>query len=158
SRSWQMLAAFVALSVMVFVLLKYAMPRDEPPPRWPTRQPHAGATHHTEEKHQGNTLAPLQVFATSKVGDWEAFETTTQLGNGNAGPPTTKSLIVVEAADDKQVTLLRSERESSLTPPLTARDQRPREGLTIDALVGKDASQWTLYGLTISDDVHELGG
>ena len=152
-----MLAAFVSLSVMVFVLLKFATPRDEPPPTRPVAaQPHAGATHHTEEKHEGNKLAPLQVFATSKVGDWHAFDTTMQLANSR--PTTTTSLIVIEAADDKQVRLLRSERESSLTPPNTARDQRPREGLTIDALAGKDANQWTLYGLTISDDVHEVGG
>src|SRR5690242_5093188 len=129
-----MLAAFVSISVMVLVILKFATPRDEPPPTRPVgAQPHAGATHHTEEKHEGNTLSPMQVFATSKVGDWEAFETTMQVA-ASGGPPTTKSLTVVEAVDDKQVTLLRTERESSLSPPNTARDQRPRQGLTIDAL------------------------
>jgi hypothetical protein len=141
---------------MVVVLVVYGRDDHVPPTRPTASEPHVGAQHHSAEKHEGDKPAPMQVFVDAKVGDWNAYETSTQLATGR---PTVKTWIVtVEAADEDSVSVVRSERNSSLDPPIVTREKRPRKNVTIDNLVGNDPAQWTLKGLTIADDPHQTGG
>jgi hypothetical protein len=158
SRAWQRLAAVVAIGALVVGLVIYGLRDDEAaaPTRSGPPQSHAGAQHHTAEKHVGTTLSPLQLFAGSVVGEWHAYESFTEQTDA---PPrkTMTTMLIVDAVDDKHVTITKHERPDSLTPPTKTTDQRPRQGLTIDALAGNQKQQWTLYGLTITDDVRDVG-
>jgi hypothetical protein len=157
SRSWQLPVAIVSIGAMVVVLYMFGLRRDDDaaPTKAVDSQPHAGTKHFTAAPHEGDAAAPLQVFAHSAAGDWHAYEQFTEDG---APRKTLTALVRVDAVDDKQVTLTKTERESSLSPPAKRSEQRPRAGLTIDQLAGNAAKEWTLYGLTIADEAHEVGG
>ncbi|HEY5944513.1 MAG TPA: hypothetical protein VIV40_03440, partial [Kofleriaceae bacterium] len=119
SRSWQILAAAVSFAILGFVVFRYITnPPPVPPslgqidpgsgsaPLTPTgsaNEPHAGAQHHTADKppHEGGALAPIQVFANSKVGDWQAYRITTE----SSIAPTfhASGIIRITKADDKLV-------------------------------------------------------
>jgi hypothetical protein len=149
-----MLAAGLSIAVMIGVLFVYGLRGDAPVK--PSSESHTGAQHHRAEPHEGDKAWALPAFVDARVGDWIAFEATTQLAN--ARPQVTAELVTVEAVDDKQVTLVRSERENSLDPPQTRRTSLPRQGITIDQLFGNDQKQWTLFGLAIRDESHEVSG
>lgn len=153
-----MAAAFIAIGIMIVVIAMYGLRDDQAaaPTKSGDGQLHVGGKHHAAEPHEGGKLAPLQLFAGSTVGEWHAFETLTELGSTE--PRKTKTnLVRIDSVDDKQVTLSQSEREGSLTPATSERGERPRQGLTIDQLTGNATQSWTLFGLTITDDVHAIG-
>jgi len=153
-----MAAAFVSIGVMIYVLVVFGLRGDNAPaPTTPAgSQPHAKAAHHTAEPHEGGKPAPIQVFAGSVVGEWIAFESIKQLAG--SAPKPIANVIEVEAVDDKQVTLVHSLRENRINAATNDRVSLPRQGLTLDQLIGNDAALWTIYGVTISDDVHEVDG
>jgi hypothetical protein len=149
---------------MIAVLFKYGL-RDDPPP--PTKaassQAHAGAKHHTENldtaeiKHMGGELAPIQVFAKAQVGDWAAYRIinrSTLLAEEIA----TLRLSRITAATDAAVTIEHKGRMEKGDRREAWTQERARQGLTIDQLVGNDVSQWRLIDVQTSDDTHEVGG
>jgi hypothetical protein len=166
-----MLAAAVSIGVMVFVLIKYGL-RDEPPvepqmvsatgsspvPR-PVAEPHAGMEHHTAEKpaHEGGQVAPLQVFANAKVGDWLAYRVTTE--SSIAQTFHAVGIETISKADAKTVARAFSGRvEETGEVKHDQYEDRPRDGLTLDQLTTNDVGGWTIFEVAVSDDVHEVGG
>jgi hypothetical protein len=173
-----MLAAAVSLALMVGVLFKYGL-RDEPPPatKAPTptpalpgstplgntlpgsaasdvNEPHAGTVHHTEEPHQGTTAVP-DLFATSRVGDWHAYESLIE-SSMTPKPVTNTTTVWVSAADDNQVTrVIGGPTEADKATNQT--DQVPRQGLTLDHLT-TNAELWRIYEVSITDEDHTVGG
>ncbi len=141
---------------MVVVFVLYGTEDHAPPTKPQASEPHAGAQHHSNEKHEGDQPSPLPVFANANVGDWTAYETSTTLADGR---PTVKtSIVTIEATDDETVTIVRNERSSSLEPPVITRGTRSRKRTTIDELVTNNPAEWTLHSLVISDEPHDVGG
>jgi hypothetical protein len=154
-RTWQVVVAGLSVAIMIVTLVVY-LRDDASPPKSTSSAPHVGAQHHTAEKHEGDARASIQPLAMAKAGDWLAYETQTTFGT--TAPMRTTTLVTIEAVDDRLVTLTRREHVASLEPPTVTRVTRPRENPTIDELVGNSAAEWTLHGLTQSDEPHEVGG
>jgi hypothetical protein len=145
------------------VLWKYGLRGDPPPPttKAASSQAHAGAQHHTEPdptiKHMGGELAPIQVFAKAQVGDWVAHRIINR-STLLAEELTAIRLSKITAATDTTVTIEhkgRMEKGEGKREEWT--QERPRQGLTIDQLVGNDVSQWRLIDVQTADDTHEIG-
>jgi hypothetical protein len=159
-----MAAAAVSIALMIAVLFKYGCDNHAPPPttKPASSQPHVGAQHHTaatdEGKHMGGELAPLQVFATAKVGDWAAYRIINRSSLLPEEIVATK-LAVITAATDATVTI---EHKGRVDKDQHKREswtqERPRQGLTIDQLTGNDVSKWQLIDVKTSDDPHAVGG
>lgn len=155
-----MIAAFISIGVMAFVLFTYGLRDDSPPPTSKkTEQPHAGAQHFTAEKpeHEGGKLSPLQVYENAKVGEWRAYNVITE--SSLAQTFHAIGLETITKVDDKTVS-----REFSGRVEETGQEQkrpyedRPRQGLTIDELTTNDVGGWTIYELSITDEDHAIGG
>jgi len=153
-----MLAAFVSVGVMCFVLYKYGT-HDDPPPssNAASTQAHAGAQHHTKEKHEGSMVVPIQPFAKAKVGDWKAYKVITE--SSMAQTFTAIGIERVAKADDKTVSReFVGKLEQTGEIRRDRYEDRPRQGLTLDQLTTNDVGGWTIYNVQITDDVHPLGG
>lgn len=152
-----MIVAGLSVALMIYVLVVYGL-RDERPraPASSENEPHAGTQHHSAEKHEGDALAPVQPAVRAVVGAWAAHAQTTRFASA---PPSTVSIMQrVEAVTDADITVVRTERENGLTPPTSTRDQRPRQGLTIDRLAGNTATEWTVFGVTTTDEARVIDG
>jgi hypothetical protein len=155
-----MLAAAVSIALMIVVLFKYGL-RDDPPPK--SSQPHAGAQHHTAAvdpiagTHMGGQPAPIQVFAKAQVGDWAAYRIINRSTLFAEDIPT---ILIkrVTAADDRTVTIEHKGRMEKGDKREEWTREYPRQGLTLDQLVGNDVSEWRLFDVKTSDDTHEVGG
>jgi hypothetical protein len=153
-----MVAAGAAIAVMVGTLVWYER-RDAPSSPAVAGAPHVGAQHHTAAGgHMGAQLAPIQVFAQAKVGDWITYRVT----NRSSMLAREIEAIVtarVTAATDTRVTV---EYRGSVPAQPEKHEQwtreYPRQGLTVDQLSGNDVSGWTIYDLVITDDVREVAG
>jgi hypothetical protein len=171
-----MAAAAVSIALMVVVLVKYGV-RDDPTPETKpsvapapsipggtplgntlpgsaaidVNDPHQGAKHHTEEAppDESNQPVPIDVFAAAKVGDWNAFESTIETSLAPK-PTLATSVVTLTSVDDKQIV-----RTTSGEPPKT--ELMPRRP-TLGQLAINNAAAWTIHGVTISDDVREVGG
>ena len=153
-----MMAAFASIGLMCFVLWKYGLRDDPPPAAQPASdQPSASAEHHTNDKHQGGMLSPIQVFAHAQVGDWKAYTVTTE--SSMAQTFTATSIERVSKADDKTVSrMFAGKVEQTGEIRRRAYEDRPRQGLTLDQLTTNDVGGWTLYDVQVTDDLHEIGG
>ena len=176
-----MIAAFVSLGVMAYVLFTYGLKDDSPPPTSKkSEQVHGGAQHFTAEKpeHEGGKPSPLQVYETAKVGEWRAYRVITE---SHGSLPAAAALAVGDRAvaagssieqtfhaigietitkvDDKTVSRAFSGRvEETGQVQKRPYEDRPRQGLTIDQLTGNDVGGWTIYELAITDEDHAIGG
>lgn len=157
SRTWQMLAAGASVALLIIVIAKYVFGENAPDSS--SSQPHVGAKHFTEQRpaHEGAKLAPIQVYANAKVGDWRAYRVTTE---SSLAPTTTATVLTwISKATDKDVTRSFKGKVDASDEVRSNRDEeRPREGLTIDQLTGNDVGGWTIYDLVITDDERTVGG
>lgn len=155
-----MIAAFISVGVMAYVLFAYGLKDDSPPPTSrKTEQPHAGMAHFTTESppHEGGKLSPIQVFENANVGDWLAYRVTTE--SSIAQTFHAIGIETISTADDKTVARAFSGRvEETGKVEQRQYEDRPRAGLTLDQLTTNDVGGWTIYEVAISDDVHEVGG
>jgi len=155
-----MIAAFISLGVMAFVLVKYGLRDDDPPPTSRnTGQPHQGMRHFTSESpaHEGGKPSPIQVYENAKVGEWRAYSVTTE----SSLAPTFHAIGIetITKVNDKTVSRGFSGRvEETGEVQKRAYEDRPRQGLTIDQLTTNDVGGWTIYELAIIDEGHEVGG
>jgi hypothetical protein len=157
-----MAAAAVSIALMIVVLFKYGFNNDPPPKKPAGSQAHVGAQHHTaatdEGKHMGGALAPLQVFATAKVGDWAAYRIINRSSLLAEEIVATK-LATITAATETSVTIAHEGRvDHDAQKRESWTQERPRQGLTIDQLTGNDVSKWRLIDVQTSDDSHDVGG
>lgn len=153
-----MLFAAVSVGVMIYVLVTYGL-REDPPPKSMDSQPHAGAEHFTAASvaHQGDRPSPLEVYADSKVGDWQAYRVTTE----SSLAPTITATVVARIAEVSDATVRRTfaGRLDATGEVRDDRDEeRPRRGLTIDQLTGNDVGGWTIHDLRVTEESHEIGG
>lgn len=159
SRSWQVVAFVISVAILIGVIAKYGL-RSPDRPRDPDgSQPHVGMEHFGSNKpaHEGGTLAPLQVFATAKVGDWLSYRVITE---SSIAPTITTTVIErISSVDDRNVTRSFAGRIDATGEVRSDRtESRPRNGLTLDQLIGNDIGGWTITELVVADDVHEVGG
>jgi hypothetical protein len=152
-----MLAAGVSVAIMLVVIARYVFGEDSPTSS--SSQPHVGAKHFTEEKpaHEGAKLAPIQVYANAKVGDWRAYRVTTE---SSLAPAISATVLTwISKTTDQNVIRSFKGRVDATGEVRSDRDEdRSREKLTIDQLTGNDVGGWTIYDLAITDDERTVGG
>jgi len=154
-----MVAAGLSIALMIVVLLKYGL-RDDVAPTTPTAtQPHAGAKHHSAETtHVGVQVAPLQPFATAKVGDWIGYRV---VNRSTALPQDIEAFVIARVTKATETSVTVEYRGHAPAVPdkrETWEREYPRHGLTIDQLTGNDVSKWTISELVITDVTREVGG
>jgi hypothetical protein len=112
----------------------------------------APAAHATDGTH----AAPFEMFANAKVGDWYAWRT---VNGGSLGDIRTTALawITAERADSVTRTY-RGKIDATGEERAGRPEDFPRAGLTIDRFTSNDIGGWTLSDITMTDEVHVVGG
>src|SRR5262249_30220172 len=100
--------------------------------------------------------APLELFASAKVGDWYAWTTANESPFGSIPTHAVSSVTAATATTVRAATRGWIDQTGELRDGKP--DDFPRAGLTLERLTGDDIGGWTLFDVTIVDEPHLVNG